>query len=583
MENQKRSRGRPRKDVALRNDGPYLNVFASVGNSKDRSSYTTAGTPRILDFQELENLYQGNGFARRIIDLPASDMVRASFEIEGVEDCEPILAELEGINMMPKLCDAIKWSSLYGGALVVMLVNDGGMMEDALVHERAKSLEQLRVYDRHQVTRYKKYTDPSDMRFGGTELYMISPIEGSPYVVHESRCLVFDGVSVPDRTRAINDGWGASVLQQCADQLTRFGMSHIWANSLVERAQQAIHGIPDLTNTLRAPGGEALVRQRIDLVDMARSINNTVVIDAVESYDLKSTSLAGVPDLIDRFALALSAVTGIPESLLFGKATGGLTASGGNDLENWYSKVSQLQETILLHAVDKLCAIQMHIMGRYVEDYKIEFESLFMPSGKEKAEIDKLEADAKKVAADTANIYVTIGALDPSELRAYLASEGEYKIDDVPLMAEMPDVLLEPDAVAEDVVTAPTDKELAEIDYIRAKTEAIRKPAPATKQDATPFIIQPNIEIKQPNIDVRFDMPEIKIPEIKVNVEAAKIDAPVVNVHVPKQDAAIVNITNEVKSPAIEVKLPMRETVTTITRDADGEMTGSKAIEKDAE
>jgi len=335
---------------------------------------------------------------------------------------------LENIQCLPKLCDALRWNNLYGGALVVMLINDGGTLEEPLNIENAKSLEQLRVYDRYQVFRQQKYLDPMDSRFGKTQIYQISPIDGSPYMVHESRCISFDGMPIPERTRAANDGWGASKLQQCLDQLTRFGMSHIWANALLERAQQAIHGIPELTNLLRQPGGEALVKKRVDIVDMTRSINNTIVIDAAESYDIKSNTLTGVADVMDRLGLAMSAVTGIPESLLFGRQQGGLNSTGKSDLENWYAKVGQDQNTILLPALDRLITVQLYVMGRYTEDYLIKFNPLSVPSRKDTAETDY------KIA-QTFEIYANMGALDASEVRAMLPDEG-FEINDVEQVPE---------------------------------------------------------------------------------------------------------------------------------------------------
>lgn len=425
-------------------DGPYENVFLNVGTKSDRSAFTRAGAPRLLQFGELEGLYEGDGFARRIVDLPSDEMVRAGYSIERVESDGDVLSELENIGAQEKLCDALRWSALYGGSIVVMLINDGGLLEEPLNVENAKSLEQLRVYDRWQVTRHQKYNDPNDMRFGKTQLYMVSPIEGTPYIVHESRCLVFDGVPVPDRIRERNDGWGASKLQQCYDQLTRFGMSHYWANQLLERAQQAVHGIPDLTNLLRSPGGETLVKKRIDLVDMTRSINNTVVIDSAESYDLKSTSLSGVSDIMDRLGLALSAVTGIPESLLFGRQQGGLNSTGKSDLENWYAKIGQDQTTILLPQIDKLVTVQLHVMGKYVDNYLIKFNPLSVPSRK-----DISETDYKR--AQTFEILNNIGALDASEIRKMLPDEG-YDI--------------EPDEMPEGLTEEEAEKEAADLEIL---------------------------------------------------------------------------------------------------------------------
>jgi len=412
-----------------RDDGHYENVFLNVGTKNDRSSFTRAISPKFLQFSELESLYEGDGFARRVIDLPAEEMTRASFKIQGVTDGSMVIAELENIGAMEKLCDAIRWNSLYGGAIVVMLIKDGGTLEEPLEKEKAKTIEQLRVYDRWQITHYEKYTDPNDKRFGKTRLYMVSPIGGASYIAHESRCLVLDGVPLPDRLRERNDGWGASKLQQCYEQLTRFGMGHYWANQLLERSQQAVHGIPDLTNLLRSQGGESLVRKRVDLVDMTRSINNTIVLDSAETYEIKSNSLGGVSDILDRFGLALSATTGIPESLLFGRAPGGLNSTGKADLENWYAKIGQDQNNILLPQLDKLVTIQLNIMGKYTDNYLIKFNQLSVPSKKESSETNY------KIA-QTFEILNNIGALDQSEIRKMLPDEG-YNIDYVEQVPEI--------------------------------------------------------------------------------------------------------------------------------------------------
>jgi hypothetical protein len=412
-----------------RNDGQYENVFMNIGNSRDRSSFTKSAATARLQQSELESLYECDGFARKIIDLPSEEMVRAGFRIQGVADDQKVLAALEDISAPEKLCDALRWNALFGGSVIIMLINDGGTLEDPLNVGHIKSIEQLRVYDRWSVSHYQKYQDVNDTRFGKTQIYMISPADGMPYSVHESRCIVMDGIPVPDRVRVCNDGWGASKLQHCYSQLTRFGMSHVWVNALIERAQQAVHGIPELTNLLRSPGGEALVRKRVDLVDMTRSINNTVVIDSEENYDLKSTSLSGVSDIVDRLGLALSAVSGIPESLLFGRQQGGLNSTGQADLENWYAKIGQDQNTILLPALDVLITIQLYAMNAYTDDYLIKFNPLSVPSAKEIAETNHKRAQ-------TFEILNNIGALDASEVRAMLKNEG-YDINDDTEISEL--------------------------------------------------------------------------------------------------------------------------------------------------
>lgn len=412
----------------LRDDGAYENAFLGVGNRTDRSAYTRAAATVKLGQQELERLYESGGLARRIIDLPAREMVRAGFEIEGVEDDKEVMTALENIGTMAAIGEALTWANLFGGSIIVMIIRDGGELADPVNLERVTEIEALRVYDRHSATRFKTYNDPNDKRFGKTEIWNISPPLGTPYKVHETRCLTFDGALVPPRVREENDGWGGSVMQHTVDTLTRFEMSHYWTNALLERAQQAVHGIPELTNLLRNPDGEALVKKRIALVDMARSINNTVVIDSSETYELKATPLSGVADLIDRFSLALSAVTGIPESLLFGRQKAGLSNSNNGDLENWYASIAQKQNLVLLTPLDRLVTIQLYALGLYTDEYLIKFCPLSVPSEKETAETRKLKAE-------TAKIYVDMQALDPSEVRKELDDEG-YEINEVKLEGE---------------------------------------------------------------------------------------------------------------------------------------------------
>ena len=405
-------------------DGPYENVFLGAGGKNDRSAYTRTTPGMQFDQIQLENIYQSDGFARRIIDLPAEEMVRAGFEIEGIDNGKDVLSGLEDIQALEKLCDALRWSDLFGGALLVLIVNDGGLLEEELNLDNIKAIEQIRVYDRYQVSHESKYQDPNLKNFGQTAIYRISPSFGLPYSVHESRCIALDGCPVPERTRQENDGWGASKLNQCYEQLKRFGMSQMWANSLLERAQQAVHGIPNLTGILKQAGGEALVRKRIDMVDMTRSVNNTIVIDAEESYDLKSTALNGVSDIMDRLGLALSAVSGTPESLLFGRQQAGLNSTGKSDLENWYAKIAQMQNTKLLQPIDRLVTLQLYALGTYRKDYLIKFNPLSVASAKEQSETDYR-------VAQTLEILYNIQALGSKEIRSHISESGMYNVDNV--------------------------------------------------------------------------------------------------------------------------------------------------------
>lgn len=421
---EKRGRGRPKgstnKPKTIVADG-YMNAVIGSGNNRDRSTFTRAQSAFILDQMTLTDLYMSDGFAKKIVDIPAEEMTRAGIDVDEIdEDAEKKLkAKLEELDAMRVMNDAVRWSRLYGGAVIVIGAMDGGALDVPLNAEGVRDVEFMRVYDRHQATIQRRVSDPASKEYGQPEMWLISPVIAgtSPYQVHNSRVIVIDGEPIPDRLRSGNDGWGASVLQACQDQLTRLGMSHQWANALLERAQQAVHSIEGLADILRSPGGEAMVKQRMDLVDMARSILNTVVIDGKESYSVSNMGIvSGVNELIDRFAEALSAVSGIPVFLLMGRSVGGLNSSGKAEMEGWYARIASMQNDILRKPFDKLCGLILGSMNVDAE-YKIEFCPLSVPSEAEEADTELKKAQAEKTRMETDSGYAALGVVDPAELR----------------------------------------------------------------------------------------------------------------------------------------------------------------------
>ena len=417
----------------------YAEAFTGTGTNRDRSSFAIIKPSYLLQQQELSDLYIGDGMARRIVDIPAEEMTRAGIDIEAIEDEqleEAVEARLEELDTMRHMNDAVRWSRLFGGSVMVFGLNDGGTLDVPLNPDGIKGVEFLRVYDRWQATIQTRVTDPMLPTYGKPELWQISPQDGGhPYVVHASRVYQFDGDAIPDILRQANQGWGASALQSCRDQLVRLGMSHQYANMLLERSQQAVHGIPGLSNILRAPGGKKAIQDRVDIVDYVRNVMNTVVTDAEETFTITSHPMSGVPDVLDRFAEALAAVTGIPVTVLMGRAPGGLSATGKADLDNWYARIEAMQNDILRKPLDML--VNYIIISKTGQDggnYSLKFKPLTVKSDKENAEIDKLKAEANKIQADADSIYAGIGSIDPREIRAWL--DDKYEIDAMPEITE---------------------------------------------------------------------------------------------------------------------------------------------------
>lgn len=456
------SKNKPRTDSLMHpnqstiTDG-FLQAFTGAGTRRDRSSYTKQAQVHLLQQRELESLYVGDGMARRVIDIPAEDMTRSGIELENLDDDdlkEHVESRMDELDAMKHFNDAIRWSRLHGGSVMIFGLNDGGTLDTPLNLDGIRSVEFLRVYDRWQATVNTRVTDPESEQYGQPEQWLISPVAGgTPYYVHNSRLHMFDGAAVPDYTRQMNLGWGASVLQSCQDQLTRLGMGHQWTNMLLERSQQAVHGIPKLTQLLNAPGGEAMVQKRVDMVDMVRSVLNTVVIDGEESFAVSTQAMTGVPDVLDRFAEMLCAVTGIPVSELMTRSAGGLNSTGKGEQDKWYARVESMWNDELRKPEDRLITYIMIAKNGEAPPYKLCMRPLAIVSDAEKAAIDVQRATSKKLAAETAVLYLTNQVIFTPEVRAGL--EDDYELEEsLDLTPEEVKQAMEDDKAAEEAAAA---------------------------------------------------------------------------------------------------------------------------------
>lgn len=414
----------------------YAEVFTGAGTNRDRSSYTRIARTTMLQQMECSLLYLGDGFARKIVDVPAEEMTRSGLELEDLEDEELeqfVMARLDDLDAMRHFNDAVAWSRLHGGAVMIFGLNDGGTLEVPLNPDGIKSVEFLRVYDRWQATIQTRVTDPNRPDYGKPDIWLISPLDGAqPYTVHNSRLWMFDGDRIPDFDRNANLGWGASALQACQDQLKRLGMGHQWTLAILERAQQAVHKIPNLAQTLQAPGGDALVRKRVDVVDMVRGILNTIVIDEKEAYEVTTATLTGYTDVLDRFAEALAATSGIPVFKLMERTQGGLSNTDKGASDAWYARVEAWWNNILRKPQDLL--IQYIMISKIGEapDYKLCMKPLSVLSEQEEADVFLKKAQAEKARAEAESARIADGVLDPLEVRETLK-------DDYPLFSTPPE------------------------------------------------------------------------------------------------------------------------------------------------
>lgn len=413
----------------VRIDGPY---DAAFGSRRGRGHTAMNGNYYVNEIT-LQSQYIHNGFARIICDVPAEEMTRAGFTIEGdsvtPEMQKQIQSKLEELNAAKHLNEAIKWRRAFGGGMIVLGLNDGNLLDQELDETTLDEIEFMRVYDRFECIVEKRYDDPSNKKYGEVEIWKIQPRTNmSPYLVHETRVLIFDGESVPNYARYSNDGWGASTIQSCLVQLKRLDTAYKFANLLLERMQQAVHGIPGLSEQIETKEGENLVASRVDVVDRVRGALNTIVIDSLETYEIKSLSLTGAQEILDRDAEALAATSRVPVYVLMTRSPGGLNSTNASGQDAWHSQVASWQNDQMRQPCDRLVSL-IRLTDSNGEtdggDYTLKFNPLSTPGDLEQADIDLKNNQAKKTLVEALTAAAAGGAIDEDEMRELLPEDWE--------------------------------------------------------------------------------------------------------------------------------------------------------------
>ena len=440
-----------RKNGAVRphrEDG-YVNLLNKYGTKQDNSeAYKFEREPVIPDMQ-LTGLYEGNGLFSKIIDTPAEEALKHGFDLNLKSDEVNAFVEdaLDDLEWEEKAATAIKWARLYGGALIVMLIDDGRGLEEPVDWEHIRSIDELRVYERSIVqpdyaSLYRqdyggKGVGNRVSKFGQPEYYYVSSIYGS-FKVHESRCLVFRNGVLPEQTsNATYLFWGMPEYVRIRRALRETVTAHTDSVKLLERSVQAIYSMKGLASLLTTDDGENQVLKRLQLVDTSRGLLNSIAIDSEgEQYDFKTFQFSGVKDVIDATCNMLSALTNIPQTILFGRSPAGMNATGDSDFESYYNFVEKIQRLMLKRNLRTLLDIVFRAgiaSGDVTEepDYKLEFNPLWSLSDTEQATVDQTKAQTALVKAQTAQAYVDMQALDPTEVRRRLASDEEFDVEDI--------------------------------------------------------------------------------------------------------------------------------------------------------
>lgn len=424
--------GKQSAKIEIRDDGWANSVTGSGEWGSDKTMHTRMLPVRELRYGEIESLYYGDDISALIVDSLPDEMFRRGYTIES-EQQKDVLAQAKALGVNEKMCDAIRWARAWGGASMVLGVDDGQTADKPLIIEKCRGVKFINVVDRRYINPVSFYEQALSPKFGQPELFQITPAFGGNIqnvIVHETRLIKFWGTKIDPITTRRLAGWSYSALQRPYDVMRQFCNAFEAAGQLAYDAGQGVFKMKGLIELLASPNRNAAL-QRIALADSARYSGRSLAIDADgEEFSRTPTPLAGVGDLLDRFMMRLAAAARMPVTMLMGRSPAGENATGESDMAIWHNRVKAEQTNIIAPALELL--FQIMTAGKY--EGSTDFVGLKEPN----------DLDAAKVETETANkwkTYVDMTALTGEQVTAiqFLEKPIEEVIDDEALMKAIQD------------------------------------------------------------------------------------------------------------------------------------------------
>jgi phage-related protein (TIGR01555 family) len=429
----------------VRADG-LQNVLIGMGTGRDKAQYTKTTATVFLAQEELENLY-GEWLPRRIVDIYADQATRKGFKVlfggEGVraEEVQGIEQVIEDLYILEHLNLAAKNSRLYGGACLLLFIDDGRPAYMPVDKRNIRRVEDIECLDRWQIAPVINEENLYDYSKATYYQIISGDLINQPQLsyIHKDRILRFDGDWLPYRIRQRNYGWGMSSLQTVYDSFRHYWTGLNSAATLLTEFDIFVHKVRGLAAMLAA-GKESSIRDRLQVNDMSKSIYRGYAIDAEkEELEFISRNFGGIGEILEKLRVDIIGASKIPHTVLFGESPSGLGSTGRSEERDFAKMLADYQSVNFKRPMKKLLEYIMlskegPTKGELPESWRISFNPLFELNEREMADVR-----ARVAAVD--GRYIQLGVLSPKEVADARYGGSEWSMEltlDPSVVRELP-------------------------------------------------------------------------------------------------------------------------------------------------
>ena len=359
----------------------------------------------------------------RTCRMPADDAVRSGFDVvaEDQRIIDLFTKTHKKINLNASMQEFINFGRVFGIRIAIFIIDttDPEFYEkpfniDAVTANTFKGISQVDPYWVVPELTYEALSDPASLNYYEPSFYNIN---GKRY--HKSHVCVYTPYPVPDSLKPWYMYGGKSIPQmifnrayaaeRTADEAPQLAMAKRLFNVQVD---QSAFSNPEGLKERFGYFSEFMNNYGIQITGQG---------EVITQFD---TSLADFDNLTMTEYQLVAAGSEVPATKLLGTSPKGFNATGEFELKNYWQLLTGIRENVLTPFADRVNEIIMRSVVAPklgISDIEsigldIRWKSLDTPTTKERAEINKLKADA-------AAVWFGIGAIDGEDARIILSED----------------------------------------------------------------------------------------------------------------------------------------------------------------
>jgi phage-related protein (TIGR01555 family) len=383
-----------------------------------------------LDDLMLMNMYRSDWMARKAVDIIAEDMTKEwrTWQLKPKQITDLDRAEV-ALDLRRKVRQAIKYGRLFGGGALIL--SDGRQSWRPLTVEGLQKggLKYVVAVPRTMLDPDNNELDwdPQSDHYGEPEFYRLRlnnssrrPSEGVR--IHHSRIIRFLGNEYAQPMLEANP-WSDSILQSVYEAVRDAGIAMQASAALVEEAKLDVMQMENLESHLSTQDANARLMERMRLFKLGKTTFNLALMGGKETFDSKTVQFGSLDKVMYVFLQVVSGATDIPATRFLAQSPAGMNSTGESDLRNYASLIRSKQEDMeaSMRRLDEL--LMKSALGSIPKTWFYEWNSIWEMSPKEAAEVNKLNAEADQIYANSGMVPVL--ALEKAVINRMIES-GAY-------------------------------------------------------------------------------------------------------------------------------------------------------------